>query len=93
MISPNSAEKENKNPRIIPTLQQATDNLSYCIIPKIQYGHYSSYDGGKSALKLMQEDCLIQSADYIDACERDKIEGCTLQAGILIQSALKMLNK
>lgn len=70
------------------------DRLSECLLPKAQYGQYSSYDGGKSAISLMK-DCPKESLNYIDACRKTgKDSGqCNLEVGILAQMALKLFNK
>jgi hypothetical protein len=42
-----------------PTISQdeATRLLLYCVTPAVQYGQYSSYDGGKSAGEILEKKC------------------------------------
>jgi hypothetical protein len=61
-------------------------------------GNYTSKDGGKSALMLMGDACKPQW----DAWQKECIaeggtdagpNGCTVEAGLLAQSTLLLLNK
>jgi len=48
-----------------PTKSAESDRLLYCVNPEIQYGQYSSYDGGKSVIKILEEKC---KREYLDFC-------------------------
>jgi len=72
------------------------DALRYCVMPKAQYGQYSSYDGGKSASSLLLRECPTESRAWIAHCERtsgtDNRE-CTRRALIFAQIVLKLFGK
>lgn len=75
----------------------STDNnakhLSECLLANAKAGDYSSLDGGKSSIRLLGQ--CPQWQAYVDSCiQSGKEDGvCTLQAGILAQAALKLVNK
>ncbi|MGB6686834.1 MAG: PH domain-containing protein [Terracidiphilus sp.] len=95
-------EQVNADPRAVlplPTVDAAPATseakaLTDCLVSSAQNGQYSSFDGGKSATKLLA-DCPDQWKEYIDACMRsgDADGNCTLKSAILAQTALKLLNK
>jgi hypothetical protein len=74
---------------------QANTELSQCLLPKIQYGQYSSYDGGKSALNLLEDGCVNESSRWIEACvaSGNTRENCNEKAVILAQASIKMMGK
>ena len=68
--------------------------LSYCMAPKAQFGKYSSFDGGKSALRLVI-DCPDESTEYTNNCMnvgRQKDE-CAWELAIFAQITIKMFGK
>ena len=70
--------------------------LTYCLMPKAQYGQYSSYDGGKSAVSLLTEGCPAEMAAWIEQCEKDSGEDektCGVKALVISQAAIKKFNK
>ena len=69
-------------------------NLNQCLLSKAQYGEYSSYNGGKSAMKLMM-DCPIEAKAWIDNCVKggDEKGNCNLKVGMLAQVAIKSFGK
>jgi hypothetical protein len=84
-------------PRSAPTKAESdavTRQLSECILPKVQYGQYSSYDGAKSLLRL-QEECGEPVVRYEEQCEASghSESDCTLQLAILMRAAMRMFNK
>lgn len=86
---------------LVPTVALASGNThrlnkaySECLLAKGKQGQYTSLDGGKSAMRLM-EACHAQWYAVVDDCVADgDAEGnCNLKAGMLAQAALKLLNK
>jgi hypothetical protein len=66
-----------------------------CLTEKVKVGDYSSFDGGASALLLMNQ-CEPQWRLYSNECVNtgEGSDGeCTLKAGILAQAAIKIQNK
>lgn len=77
------------------TSKEATRKLSYCLLPAAQYGHYSSYDGGKSALKMLTDECQNEFIIWSENCEAQGTpsKDCNMQAAILAQFAIKSFQK
>lgn len=73
--------------------EEATNHLSYCVLPNAQYQQLSSYDGGRSAKTLLEEMCRKEYIDFLGACEATGGESCILSAAALAQSALKKFGK
>lgn len=79
-------------------LRKATDKVGYCVRPKVQYGQYSSFDGGKSAMDLMIK-CVAEGSEYLDACKAGKPGGadpennCSLALGLTVQLMIKEMGK
>jgi hypothetical protein len=71
-----------------------TDELTQCVIPKIQYGEYSSYDGGKSAKALLNA-CSSEWIAFVHDCRRETSLGanCAAVGLILVQSLLQRFGK
>ena len=69
-------------------------HLSYCMAPKAQFGQYSSFDGGKSAVKLTLE-CQKEMMEYMDNCKEAgrTIDDCLWELGIFAQVTIKMFGK
>ena len=69
-------------------------NLSYCMAPKAQFGQYSSFDGGKSAVKLALE-CQIEVMEYANNCKGAgrANDDCMWELAILAQVTIKMFGK
>jgi hypothetical protein len=67
--------------------------LTQCFLPKAQYGQYSSYDGGKSALALIGE-CDV-AFEWEDQCEAKggAKDDCEAKILILAQAAIKEFGK
>ena len=57
-------------PYVAPTPDPATVSARFtqCLLPKAQYGEYSSYDGGKSAAALLGE-CVGVEDEWQKSCE------------------------
>jgi hypothetical protein len=69
-----------------------------CLISNAKTGNYTSKDGGKSAIMLMGDACKPQWEAWLNECVAEGGTeagpgGCTMQAGMLSQSTLLMLNK
>jgi len=64
-----------------------------CMLSKAKDGQYSSFDCGKSAMRLLV-DCPNQWDVYVEACVKSgDTEGrCTLKSGVLAQTALSTNN-
>jgi len=77
-----------------PPVDPQAKAFTECLVSKAKNGQYSSFDGGKSATRLLGE-CPDQWKECVDACvaSGDTDGNCTLKSGILAQSALKLLNK
>lgn len=84
-------------PVTVPQPDQTAINrqLTECLLPVAQYGDYSSYDGGKSAGKLVNEECLSESEAWMASCQRngDTQDGCFEKVLILAQAAIKSFGK
>lgn len=75
--------------------EDSNKKLTYCLLPKAQYGRYSSFDGGKSAALLLQKGCPSEYMVWVDSCtaEGSSEESCVAKAAIMAQVAIKMFNK
>ena len=75
--------------------KKAGDNLEYCLMPAAEFGEYSSFDGGKSAIRMLAEKCHSEFLAWTKACQADgKSDGdCTFTAGIGAQLAIKKFGK
>ncbi len=73
----------------------ATKNLIYCLMPKAQYGQFSSYDGGKSAQALLEKECKSEYLSFIRACVAagKNQDSCLMSALVTAQVAIKTFNK
>lgn len=69
--------------------------LTECLLPKAQYGKYSSFDGGKSAAELLQKGCPEEYLAWVKACEArgDTNRDCVTKVTIAAQSAIKQFGK
>jgi hypothetical protein len=78
-----------------PNTESLNRQLVQCILPKAQYSQYSSFDGGRSAEKLLDEDCPNESFAWEEKCEADgqSSKDCFLKQMILAQAALKSFGK
>lgn len=76
-----------------PTIDEAAgDAISECIASESNTGNYSSFDGGKSAMRMMTGACLQQFKNWTDSCVatgQDRGD-CNVKATLLAQTALKM---
>src|SRR6266581_2841069 len=61
--------------------------LLQCLMPKAQYGQYSSYDGGKSARILLEQECTHEYLAWIKSCVAagDTQDNCILKVAIIAQ--------
>jgi hypothetical protein len=78
------------------TSSKINNSFLYCIVPKIQYGQYSSYDGGKSAGALLWKDCPMETQNWIADCvqlSKTNDKECSLRAGVVTQIILKQFGK
>jgi hypothetical protein len=79
------------------TFDEANRELSECIMPEAQYGRYSSFDGGKSAEKLIEEKCTTQYLAFLETCkgsgDTEKEKTCSRTALIAAQMAIKQWGK
>ncbi len=71
--------------------------MTYCLLPEAQYGQYSSFDGGRSALKLLEK-CGSEVAAFLEECEKtngqpDADKTCLTTAAIAAQVAIKSFGK
>lgn len=79
-------------------LKSAIKRFGFCARPKIQYGQFSSFDGGKSAMDLMYK-CASEGGDFLDACKAGKPGGtdpdnsCSLALATVTQLMLKEMGK
>ena len=76
--------------------QQASesDDLMYCVNPEIQYGQYSSYDGGKSVMTILEGKCKRQYLKFLQSCEQSEdSRTCVLGAATATQLAIKKFGK
>jgi hypothetical protein len=66
-----------------------------CLLSKGKDGSYTSSDGGASAVRLMGIACQAQWKKWHDQCmaRGDTDSNCTLTAGGIAQTALKLLDK
>jgi hypothetical protein len=66
-----------------------------CLLPKAQSGEYSSFDGGKSARRLLEEGCGTEYLAYTDRCIASGYseDNCVTRAAIIAQSAIKQFGK
>jgi hypothetical protein len=99
LFGPEKPAPERSSPQqeVTKTPAEIDKALQYCLLPKAQYGQYSSYDGGKSAGALLEEGCPREFFDWMNSCEK-KISGddektCFTKAMILSQVAIKTFNK
>ncbi len=78
-----------------PEQSKESDRLMYCVNPEAQYGRYSSYDGGASVLKILEEKCRQEYLEFVNSCENSGIanETCLLGAATATQLALKRFGK
>ncbi|MGA2989546.1 MAG: hypothetical protein ABSD88_03645 [Candidatus Korobacteraceae bacterium] len=69
--------------------------LIYCLMPKAQYGQYSSYDGGKSAASLLQDACPSEYLAWVNNCKRlgTSERQCILAAAVTAQKVIKSFGK
>ena len=87
---PPTATRQSQSPS-----KDLDKKLTYCLMPKAQYGMYSSFDGGKSAASLLQNACPTQYLAWVESCiaSGDTKESCVTKAAIIAQTAIKMFNK
>jgi hypothetical protein len=77
-----------------PAKSADLDRLMYCVNPEIQYGQYSSFDGGKSAEKILEEKCRHEYLEFVRSCERSReSRNCVLSAAVATQLAIKQAGK
>jgi hypothetical protein len=83
-----------------PTEKGSPATLAFqdCLLSQGRDGAYTSLDGGKSAIRLMGIACRSQWDTWQKECIANGgtdagPNGCTVQAGILAQVALKLLGK
>ncbi len=69
--------------------------LSYCVVPAVQYGQYSSYDGGKSSGYLLMDKCANEFIAWNKSCLEDggTKDSCLTEGLVYVQSILKKFNK
>jgi two-component SAPR family response regulator len=65
-----------------------------CLSEKSKNGAYSSFDGGQSAIRLL-DDCNVQWKEWHSRCMADGTSDpdCTLRSGLLSQAAIKLTEK
>ncbi|MFA5825182.1 MAG: hypothetical protein WC825_04320 [Gallionellaceae bacterium] len=88
VISKKLSEDPSKTNRLFET-------LSYCVVPAVQYGQYSSYDGGKSSGYLLMDKCANEFLAWNKACLEDggTKDSCLTEGLVYVQSILKKFNK
>jgi hypothetical protein len=65
------------------TLDQASNLLTHCIKPEVQYGMYSSFEVGELTGKILQGACNRELLDFIDTCaagDKNSEERCLSSA-------------
>ncbi len=72
----------------------ASKAFTDCLLSEVLNGAYTSLDGGESALRLIGK-CKSEWNAWEDACMAGggTDSSCTVAAGVLDQSTLKLLNK
>ena len=74
-----------------------THALAQCVDRSARQGEYSSYDGGKSAVHLLEDACGDELVAWIDDCKThppvNDEESCLRIAAIAAQASLKTYNK
>jgi len=82
------------NPTTKPDEAGATRRLAECILPKAQYGRYSSYDGGQSVINLM-EACPFESGAFSNQCEASghSSKECSDRLAVMLQGAIRKFGK
>jgi hypothetical protein len=88
--TPNAVQDQSRSP--------VTTAFTECLLSQGRNGSYTSFDGGMSAIRLMGVACKAQWDAWQDECIAQGGTdggpgGCTMQAGIMAQAALKMLGK
>jgi hypothetical protein len=80
--------------RASSSIDDINEAFMVCVFSKAENGPYSSFDDGKSAIRILGE-CHDQWNAYVDACIKsgDTDGSCTAKSAILAQGALKLLNK
>jgi hypothetical protein len=84
------------SPAVIKPPVDVNKALTYCLLPKAQFGQYSSYDGGKGAFALLTDGCPAEMAAYVEKCEKDSganEQVCGRNALMIAQAAIKTFNK
>jgi hypothetical protein len=87
--------------RILRSVRFAPANKAFleCLLFQGRTGSYSSFDGGRSAIRLMSLACKSQWEAWQKQCVADRgtdsgPNGCTVRAArLLAQTALKLLGK
>jgi hypothetical protein len=79
------------------SFDDANREMSECIMPEAQYGRYSSFDGGESAEKILEQKCRTQHLAFLAACkgngDSEKEKTCAMTALIAAQMAIKQWGK
>jgi hypothetical protein len=77
-----------------PTKSAESDRLMYCVNPEVQYGQYSSYDGGESVIKILEGKCKREYLAFLKICEQSEdSRSCVLGAATATQLAIKQFGK
>jgi hypothetical protein len=74
---------------------RALANLEHCVIPKIQYGQYSSYDGGESVRKLLTRECDDEYYQALDTCAAlgESKDSCDTKLWNATEATIRQLGK
>jgi hypothetical protein len=91
-----SSSDDLKTEEPVETPRDVNVALSECLLPKAQYGQYSSYDGGKSAVSLLTRECPTEAAAWIADCQKKTgadEQTCGANALVAAQAAIKSFNK
>lgn len=86
---------EPATPKVSKPAKDIDQEFTRCLMPAVQYGQYSSYDGGKSAVKLLLEKCHHENLNWVAHCKShgESDDSCQMKALIAAQAILKMFGK
>lgn len=73
----------------------AVTNAFRCLRPALESGRYTSFDGGKSVLRIVDVECPREIAEWNLNCinEGGDPGDCRVTVGMTIQAWLKVLGK
>jgi len=93
---PSNPSSPSVNQEATPPTVDVDKVLTECLLPKAEYGQYSSYDGGKSAEILLEKECPDEYMAWVQSCQEvlgQDENTCVVKAAIIAQAAIKQFNK